>query len=108
MNRTILIMAAGTGGHIFPGLAIARELVSRGWKVHWMGTPSGMENKLVAEAGYPMTTVNITGVRGKGAVAWLFLPLKILRAPGRPRARSSRSAPTWSCRWAATWRSPAA
>jgi UDP-N-acetylglucosamine--N-acetylmuramyl-(pentapeptide) pyrophosphoryl-undecaprenol N-acetylglucosamine transferase len=79
VSRTILIMAAGTGGHIFPGLAIARELVSRGWKVHWMGTPTGMENKLVAAAGYPMTTVNVSGVRGKGAAAWLFLPLKILR-----------------------------
>jgi len=79
VSRTLLIMAAGTGGHIFPGLAIARELVSRGWKVHWMGTPSGMENKLVAEAGYPMTTVNVTGVRGKGLSAWLFLPLRILR-----------------------------
>ena len=79
MTRTILIMAAGTGGHIFPGLAIARELVSRGWKVHWMGTPSGMENKLVREAGFPITTVNMSGVRGKGLAAWVFLPLKILR-----------------------------
>ena len=78
--RTILIMAAGTGGHIFPGLAIARELVARGWKVHWMGTPSGMENRLVREAGFPMTTVNISGVRGKGLAAWAFLPIKILRS----------------------------
>ena len=76
--RTVLIMAAGTGGHIFPGLAIARELAQRGWSVHWMGTPSGMENKIVAEAGYPMVNVNITGVRGKGLAAWLFLPLRIL------------------------------
>jgi UDP-N-acetylglucosamine--N-acetylmuramyl-(pentapeptide) pyrophosphoryl-undecaprenol N-acetylglucosamine transferase len=78
-TRTILIMAAGTGGHIFPGLAIARELVSRGWKVHWMGTPAGMENKLVAAAGHPMTTVSVSGVRGKGLAAWVFLPFKILR-----------------------------
>ncbi|MGZ5648463.1 MAG: undecaprenyldiphospho-muramoylpentapeptide beta-N-acetylglucosaminyltransferase [Usitatibacter sp.] len=79
-ERTILIMAAGTGGHIYPGLAIARELVARGWNVHWMGTPAGMENKLVAQAGYPLTRVNMSGVRGKGAVAWLVLPLRILRA----------------------------
>jgi len=78
--RTILIMAAGTGGHIFPGLAIARELHSRGWNIHWMGTPTGMENKLVGDAGYPMVTVNMTGVRGKGASAWLKLPLRILVA----------------------------
>ena len=78
-GRTILIMAAGTGGHIFPGLAIAKELVARGWRVHWMGTPAGMENQLVAAAGYPMTTVHVTGVRGKGLAAWVFLPLRILR-----------------------------
>jgi UDP-N-acetylglucosamine--N-acetylmuramyl-(pentapeptide) pyrophosphoryl-undecaprenol N-acetylglucosamine transferase len=80
MSRTILIMAAGTGGHIFPGLAIAKELASRGWNIHWMGTPSGMENKLVGEAGYPLVRVNMSGVRGKGALAWLVLPVKILVA----------------------------
>ncbi|MBL0143407.1 MAG: undecaprenyldiphospho-muramoylpentapeptide beta-N-acetylglucosaminyltransferase [Betaproteobacteria bacterium] len=73
-------MAAGTGGHIMPGLAIARELVSRGWKVVWMGTASGMEGKLVAQAGYPMETVSMTGVRGKGGLAWLLLPVKLLIA----------------------------
>jgi UDP-N-acetylglucosamine--N-acetylmuramyl-(pentapeptide) pyrophosphoryl-undecaprenol N-acetylglucosamine transferase len=80
MSRTILIMAAGTGGHIFPGLAIAKELVSRGWKVVWMGTATGMEGKLVAQAGYPMETVAMTGVRGKGRLAWFLLPLKLLVA----------------------------
>ncbi|HEY4999996.1 MAG TPA: glycosyltransferase, partial [Usitatibacter sp.] len=70
-------MAAGSGGHIFPGLAIAKELVARGWKVHWMGTPAGMENRLVKEAGYPLVSVNMSGVRGKGALAWLVLPVKI-------------------------------
>ena len=78
MKRTILIMAAGTGGHIFPGLAIAKELELRGWDVHWMGTPWGMENKIVVELGYPMVNVNISGIRGKGAAAWLFLPFRIL------------------------------
>src|SRR5579862_6305523 len=80
VKRTILIMAAGSGGHVFPGIAIARELVARGWSVHWMGTPAGMENRLVREAGYPMTHVNMTGVRGKGVLAWLVLPLRILAA----------------------------
>jgi UDP-N-acetylglucosamine--N-acetylmuramyl-(pentapeptide) pyrophosphoryl-undecaprenol N-acetylglucosamine transferase len=77
---TILIMAAGSGGHIFPGLAIARELASRGWRIHWMGTPTGMENRLVAQAGYPLVRVDMTGVRGKGALAWLVLPMRILVA----------------------------
>jgi len=80
VTRTILIMAAGTGGHIFPGLAIGKELSSRGWNVHWLGTPAGMENQLVARAGYPMSTVSMTGVRSKGAVAWFLLPLKLLVA----------------------------
>jgi UDP-N-acetylglucosamine--N-acetylmuramyl-(pentapeptide) pyrophosphoryl-undecaprenol N-acetylglucosamine transferase len=80
MTRTILIMAAGSGGHIFPGLAIADELKARGWNVHWMGTPAGMENRLVKQAGYPMVTVSISGVRGKGALAWLVLPMRILLA----------------------------
>ncbi len=75
---TILIMAAGTGGHVFPGLAIAHELSARGWKVVWMGTPAGMENRLVGDAGYPMVTVAMAGVRGKGAMAWLLLPVRIL------------------------------
>jgi UDP-N-acetylglucosamine--N-acetylmuramyl-(pentapeptide) pyrophosphoryl-undecaprenol N-acetylglucosamine transferase len=75
--RTILIMAAGSGGHIFPGLAIAREMRSRGWNIHWMGTPSGMENKLVAQAGYPMSQVAMTGIRGKGLLAWVVLPMRI-------------------------------
>jgi UDP-N-acetylglucosamine--N-acetylmuramyl-(pentapeptide) pyrophosphoryl-undecaprenol N-acetylglucosamine transferase len=80
VSRTILVMAAGTGGHIFPGLAIARELAARGWKVAWLGTPAGMEGKLVAQAGYPMETVAMTGVRGKGRLAWLLLPLRLLVA----------------------------
>ena len=80
MTRTILIMAAGSGGHIFPGLAIAKELAARGWKIHWMGTPAGMENRLVAQAGYPIVTVNMSGVRGKGVLAWLVLPMRILIA----------------------------
>ncbi|MEO5676789.1 MAG: undecaprenyldiphospho-muramoylpentapeptide beta-N-acetylglucosaminyltransferase [Usitatibacter sp.] len=78
--RTILIMAAGSGGHVFPGLAIAKELVARGWKVHWMGTPTGMENRLVAQAGYPIVAVSMTGVRGKGLIAWAVLPMRILVA----------------------------
>lgn len=78
MTRTILIMAAGSGGHIFPGIAIANELKARGWSIHWMGTPAGMENKLVRQAGFPLVTVNASGVRGKGVVAWLVLPMRIL------------------------------
>lgn len=80
MKRVLLIMAAGTGGHIMPGLAIAKEMAARGWAIHWMGTPSGMENKLVAAAGYPMVNVNIRGVRGKSLASWVSLPLRLAQA----------------------------
>lgn len=79
-TKTALIMAAGTGGHIYPGLAIAEVLVARGWKIVWMATPAGMEHKLVGKVGYPLEVVNMSGVRSKGAVAWFFMPLKLLRA----------------------------
>jgi UDP-N-acetylglucosamine--N-acetylmuramyl-(pentapeptide) pyrophosphoryl-undecaprenol N-acetylglucosamine transferase len=80
MTRTLLVMAAGTGGHIFPGIAIARELSARGWRIAWLGTPQGMEGRLVGEAGYPLHTITMGGVRGKGLLAWLLLPLRLLVA----------------------------
>jgi UDP-N-acetylglucosamine--N-acetylmuramyl-(pentapeptide) pyrophosphoryl-undecaprenol N-acetylglucosamine transferase len=78
--NTALIMAAGTGGHIYPGLAIAEVLLARGWKIAWLATPAGMEHKLVGRAGYDIHVVDMTGVRSKGALAWLTLPLRLLRA----------------------------
>ena len=80
MKRTALIMAAGTGGHIYPGLAIAEVLAARGWKIVWLATPTGMEHKLVGKAGYAIEVVHMSGVRSKGAAAWLFLPFILLRA----------------------------
>lgn len=62
----LLIMAAGTGGHIIPGLAVAREMQSRGWSVSWLGTSHGMENKLVPAAGIALDTISFSGLRGKG------------------------------------------
>ena len=80
MKKTALIMAAGTGGHIYPGLAIAGELSQRGWAIVWLGTPTGMEHKLVGKAGYQVEVINMTGVRSKGIGAWLLLPFLLLRA----------------------------
>ncbi len=80
MKRTALIMAAGSGGHIYPGLAIADVLVQRGWTIVWLGTPAGMEHKLVGKAGYRIEVVNMSGVRSKGLLAWALLPLVLLRA----------------------------
>ena len=78
--KTALIMAAGTGGHIYPGLAIAEVLVARGWHIVWMATPAGMEHKLVGKVGYEIFVVNMSGVRSKGALAWFMMPFKLLRA----------------------------
>jgi UDP-N-acetylglucosamine--N-acetylmuramyl-(pentapeptide) pyrophosphoryl-undecaprenol N-acetylglucosamine transferase len=75
-----LIMAGGTGGHIFPGLAVAEALRERGWRVHWLGAPDSMESRLVPPRGFPLETVDFGGVRGKGAATLALLPLRLLRA----------------------------
>lgn len=80
MTRTILIMAGGTGGHVFPGLAVANYLKTAGWHVVWLGTQAGMEEKLVSQHGIDMRMIDFSGLRGKGAMAWMTLPVRILRA----------------------------
>ncbi len=75
-----LIMAGGTGGHIFPGLAVAEALRARGWRVHWLGAPGSMESRLVPPRGFALETVEFGGLRGKGLVTKLLLPLNLLRA----------------------------
>jgi UDP-N-acetylglucosamine--N-acetylmuramyl-(pentapeptide) pyrophosphoryl-undecaprenol N-acetylglucosamine transferase len=79
-QRTALVMAGGTGGHIFPGLAVAEALRARGWRVHWLGAPDSMESQLVPPRGFPLETIDFGGVRGKGVTTLFLLPLKLLRA----------------------------
>ncbi|MFY8084616.1 MAG: undecaprenyldiphospho-muramoylpentapeptide beta-N-acetylglucosaminyltransferase [Rubrivivax sp.] len=76
----LVIMAAGTGGHIMPGLAVAREARSRGWTVSWLGTSHGMENRLVPPAGIPMDTIAFSGLRGKGLLHTATGGLRLLKA----------------------------
>ena len=80
MAKTALIMAGGTGGHIFPGLAVAEALRARGWRVHWLGTPGSMESRIVPQHGFALETIDFSGVRGKGLATLALLPLKLLRA----------------------------
>jgi UDP-N-acetylglucosamine--N-acetylmuramyl-(pentapeptide) pyrophosphoryl-undecaprenol N-acetylglucosamine transferase len=78
--KTALIMAGGTGGHIFPGLAVAEALREKGWKVHWLGGPSSMEARLVPPRGFSYEQIDFSGVRGKGLVTLALLPLRLLKA----------------------------
>lgn len=73
-------MAGGTGGHVFPGIAVADYMRSLGWRVVWLGTQSGMEAVLVSRYGYPMEYINFSGIRRKSIMDWLLLPGKLLLA----------------------------
>ena len=76
----ILVMAGGTGGHVYPGLAVAKRLMESGCSVEWLGTTRGLENEAVPKAGIPLHKIHVTGLRGNGLVGWLLAPFKLLRA----------------------------
>ena len=80
MSHCALIMAGGTGGHIFPGLAVAESLREAGWRVHWLGVPGNMESQWVPQRGFAFEPVEFGGVRGKGIVSLALLPMRLLKA----------------------------
>lgn len=85
MSKCALIMAGGTGGHIFPGLAVAEALRERGWRVHWLGGKGtaqhpSMESQLVPPRGFAFESIDFSGVRGKGLLTLAVLPLRLLKA----------------------------
>ncbi|MVF22043.1 undecaprenyldiphospho-muramoylpentapeptide beta-N-acetylglucosaminyltransferase [Methylocaldum sp. BRCS4] len=80
MGARLMIMAGGTGGHVYPALAVARELLARGHEVVWMGTRSGLEARVVPAAGIPVEWLSVSGLRGKGWLAKLGFPFMLTKA----------------------------
>lgn len=80
MSKTFLIMAGGTGGHVFPALATARKLEALGHQVFWLGSRGGMEEQLIGDSGIPLSLISVTGLRGKGRLALAAAPWRLTRA----------------------------
>lgn len=85
-TRHLMVVAAGTGGHVMPGLAVAKELAARGWTVSWLGTEAGMERRLVEQQGIAFDALDFAGLRGKGLKTALFGGFKLLAAMARSRS----------------------
>lgn len=79
-GNTVLVMAGGTGGHVFPALATAEALQAQGMRIEWLGTERGIESDLVPKAGIPITYIRVAGLRGKGKLSLLLAPFKLLVA----------------------------
>jgi UDP-N-acetylglucosamine--N-acetylmuramyl-(pentapeptide) pyrophosphoryl-undecaprenol N-acetylglucosamine transferase len=93
MSGTVMITTGGTGGHVFPGLAVAARLIARGWRVFWLGTREGLEAKLVAQHGVEFEGIRFAGVRGKGLQRLLLGPFALLNACRQSIAVIRRRAP---------------
>lgn len=74
---TLMVMAGGTGGHVYPAMAVADYMMTHGWKVVWLCTEGGMENKLIEDKSYSKAMMTMRGVRGKGLLGWVLLPIKL-------------------------------
>jgi UDP-N-acetylglucosamine--N-acetylmuramyl-(pentapeptide) pyrophosphoryl-undecaprenol N-acetylglucosamine transferase len=93
MSRPILIMAGGTGGHVFPALALARLLRERSLEVVWLGTARGLESRVIPAEGIPLEHLSVSGLRGKGALTWLTAPFRLVVALAQALAIMRRHQP---------------
>lgn len=93
MKSTILIMAGGTGGHVFPALTVAAVLREKGYAIHWLGAERGIEERLVPAHDYPLNLLKISGVRGNGLIRKLLAPFKLLSAIVSARGVITRTQP---------------
>jgi UDP-N-acetylglucosamine--N-acetylmuramyl-(pentapeptide) pyrophosphoryl-undecaprenol N-acetylglucosamine transferase len=93
MGKRIVIMAGGTGGHVFPALAVAQCLIDKGWEVSWLGTHKGLESKVVPENGISIDWLAVSGVRGKGLLSKVMAGFKLLQACGQAFAILRRRKP---------------
>ncbi len=80
LTKTLMVMAGGTGGHVYPAMAVADYLKAEGWHIVWLCTEGGMENKLIEGKGYSKAMIHMQGVRGKGLLGWVLLPVKLAKA----------------------------
>lgn len=93
LESTLMVMAGGTGGHVYPAMAVADALHAQGWKIVWLATEGGMENRLIADKPYDKAMMTMQGVRGKGLQGWLTLPVKLTRAFAQAKDAIARHHP---------------
>jgi len=79
-TKTLMVMAGGTGGHVYPAMAVADYLKAQGWNIVWLATDGGMENRLIEGKGYQKAMMTMQGVRGKGLLGWMLLPIALAKA----------------------------
>lgn len=91
--KHIVIMAGGTGGHVFPGIALAQAFAEKGITTHWLGTQGGLEANWVEQAGLPFSAITIKGLRGNGLKGWLMAPINVWRAFLQARRILKKQAP---------------
>lgn len=97
MSKHLVIAAAGTGGHVMPGVAVAKILISRGWTVSWIGTEQGMERRIVERQKIPFTALDFQGLRGKGLKTMLFGGFKLLKCIAQSRTILTKKHAGWPC-----------